>query len=68
MCHCKSHYVCFLKYNKSFVFEIPQKLESAKLGEEMDGLVKRYKGDLVKAVEHAKAKKLDSSQPEQPTV
>lgn len=68
MCHCKSYYVCFLKYNKSFVFEIPQKLESAKLGEEMDGLLKRYKGDLVKAVEHAKAKKLDSSQPEQPTV
>ena len=60
--------MCFLRCHKSFVFDIPQKLESAKLGEEMDAILKRYKGDLVKAAELAKAKKLDSSQPEQPTV
>ena len=64
-----SHTTCvFLRCNNHLFFEIPQKLESTKLGEEMDGILKRYKGDLVKAAELAKAKKLDSSQPEQPTV
>lgn len=53
----------FLECNKLF-FDISQKLESAKLGEGMDAILKRYKGDLVKTAELAKAKKLDSSQPE----
>ena len=53
----------FLECNKLF-FDISQKLESGKLGEGMDAILKRYKGDLVKTAELAKAKKLDSSQPE----